>query len=164
MLVYQGSNMTVKTPKLIVPTRGLDFGNGFYTTMSFEQAKRFAYNVLARDSGAGIPTVNFFEIDLETARKTFAIKEFDAPDEEWLDFVCDNRLGKYAGPLYDVIIGPVANDTIYRTFRQYEHGDISREETIQRLKISELYNQITFCTQRAVAGLKFIKSETTENG
>lgn len=156
--------MTVKTPKLIVPTRGLDFGNGFYTTVNFEQARRFAHNVLARNNGMGIPTVSFFEIDLETAKKTFDIKEFERPDGEWLDFVCDNRLGKYAGPSYDIIIGPVANDTVYRTFRQYEHGDISRKETIQRLKVSELYNQIAFCTQRAVALLKFVKSEVVKNG
>jgi hypothetical protein len=164
MLVYHGSNMIVRTPRLIVPTRGLDFGNGFYTTANFEQARRFARNVLLRNDGKGIPTVSFFETDDERIRKAFATKEFNDPNGEWLDFVRDNRLGKYTGIQYDIIIGPVANDTIYRTFRQYEHGDISRRETLKRLKISNLYNQITFCTERAVAELKFIKSEAVQNG
>ena len=42
MILYHGSNVVVKTPRLIEQNRFLDFGNGFYTTKSKEQAKNFA--------------------------------------------------------------------------------------------------------------------------
>ena len=34
MLVYHGSNVSVEKPKLIIPNRTLDYGNGFYTTVN----------------------------------------------------------------------------------------------------------------------------------
>ena len=37
MIVYHGSNMEIKEPRLIVPNRTLDFGNGFYTTTNMEE-------------------------------------------------------------------------------------------------------------------------------
>ena len=39
MLLYHGSNIPVKTPKLIYQTRGLDFGAGFYLTTNEPQAQ-----------------------------------------------------------------------------------------------------------------------------
>jgi hypothetical protein len=89
----------------------------------------------------------------------FDVLEFNRPDDKWFDFVCANRTGKYSGKSYDIITGPVANDTVYRVFRLFEDGDIDRETAIKRLKVTELYNQITFRTERAVAELKYIRSE-----
>ena len=57
MLVYHGSNIAVENPKLFIPNRALDFGNGFYTTMNLEQAESFANNVVNRNEKQGIPTV-----------------------------------------------------------------------------------------------------------
>jgi len=65
MLLYHGSNVAVEAPKLIVPNRALDFGNGFYTTMNLEQAESFANNVVSRNEGCGIPTVSYYEVDAE---------------------------------------------------------------------------------------------------
>jgi hypothetical protein len=66
--------------------------------------------------------------------------------------------------MYDIVIGPVANDTVYRVFRLFESGDIDRETVIKRLKITKLFNQITFRTEKAISELKFIKSEVVKNG
>ena len=82
----------------------------------------------------------------------------------WLDFIYANRAAKYAGKRYDVILGPVANDTVYRVFRLFENGDIDRATAIKRLKVMKLYNQIAFRTERAITELKFIKSEVIKNG
>ena len=164
MLVYHGSNVAVENPRLIVPNRALDFGNGFYTTMNLEQAKSFANNVVNRNEGHGIPTISYYEINYDKILRELNVLQFDRPDETWLDFVYANRTGKYAGALYDVITGPVANDTVYRVFRLFENGDIDRETVIKRLKITQLFNQITFCSERAVAELQFIKSEAVQNG
>ena len=140
--------------------RTLDFGSGFYTTMNLKQAESFANNVVSRNKGYGIPTISFYEIDYDKIVHELNVLKFDYPDDKWLDFVYANRTEKYTGKRYDVIIGPVANDTVYRVFRLFENGDIDRETVIKRLKVTELFNQMTFSTERAVTELNFIKSET----
>ena len=56
---------------------------------------------------------------------------------------------------YDVIYGPVANDTIYRTLIAFENGILSKTETIARLKIRQLFDQMTFASGRSLSFLKF---------
>lgn len=36
--LYHGSTLAVHEPKILTPSRTLDFGKGFYTTTDFEQA------------------------------------------------------------------------------------------------------------------------------
>ena len=38
--VYHGSIEEVKSPEIRQPNRSLDYGSGFYTTTSYEQAKK----------------------------------------------------------------------------------------------------------------------------
>jgi len=40
MIVYHGSDIVVKQPKILQSERMLDFGEGFYTTTNKEQAVR----------------------------------------------------------------------------------------------------------------------------
>jgi len=164
MTVYHGSNVSVEKPKLIKNNRTLDFGSGFYTTSNLNQAKSFAHNVVRRNKGHGFPSVSFYEVNFDTVEKSLTIQKFDSANEKWLDFVYSQRMANYTGIQYDVIIGPVANDTLYRVFRMYEDGDIDRGETLKRLKVVELFNQITFCTEEAISMLKFIKCEVLSNG
>ena len=51
MILYHGSNVSVKEPRLVTQNRFLDFGYGFYTTTNFEQAKSFANKVAFRSVG-----------------------------------------------------------------------------------------------------------------
>ena len=41
MILYHGSNIGVTEPQIIVSNRALDFGAGFYTTSSEDQAIRW---------------------------------------------------------------------------------------------------------------------------
>ena len=164
MFIYHGSNISVENPRLIIPNRALDFGSGFYTTMNLIQAESFANNVINRHEGRGIPTVSYYEVDFDMILHDFNVLKFENADNEWLDFVYANRTAKYNGEQYEVVIGPVANDTIYRVFRLYENGDIDRETVIKRLKVTKLYNQIAFRTEKSIAELKFLKSEVINNG
>ena len=120
MIVYHGSNMVVDHPRLVRQNRTLDFGYGFYTTFNKDQAVNFAEKVTARRE-TGIPCVSMYETaELEELKNKYKLLFFSEPNEEWLDFVFANRNGSYEGISYDIIFGPVANDTIYRTFIAYE--------------------------------------------
>ena len=164
MFVYHGSNIAVEKPELLASNRTLDYGSGFYTTMNLTQAENFAHNVVSRNGGQGKPTVSYYEIDYDNMLRKHSVLKFDHPNDKWLDFVYENRTAKYTGVWYDIIIGPVANDSVYRVFRLFENGDIDRDTAIIRLKATKLHSQITFRTEKAIAELHFIKSEVVKNG
>jgi len=155
MILYHGSNMTVDKPKLVPRNRFLDFGFGFYTTTNKTQAISFAEKVYLR-RGEGRKTVSVYEINEERIFAECSFLRFDAPDEAWLDFVSANRSGTYTGPSYDLIYGPVANDDVYMTFNLYAAGILTKEQTLEALKIKKLYNQIVLATDKSIQHLKFI--------
>lgn len=155
MLLYHGSNMVVTEPRLIPQNRFLDFGNGFYTTENKAQAVSFAEKVYRRRK-TGIPTVSVYEFDEVTAFSSCSLLRFDSPSEEWLDFVSANRNGTYQGTMFELIYGAVANDDVFVTFTLYAGGELSKEETIRRLKVKKLYNQLVFGSERALSYLRFI--------
>lgn len=155
MILYHGSNTIVEKPKIIEQNRFLDFGYGFYTTTNKAQAENFAKKVVVRRGGK--PIINVYEIDDNEVIKLLKIKRFNAPNEEWLDFVSANRNGTYAGEQYDLIIGAVANDDVYRTFQVYSAGLLSKEQAIESLKIKKLFDQYVFSTNKALSFLKFLE-------
>lgn len=67
----------------------------------------------------------------------------------------DNRSGNYEGEPYDIIFGPVANDDVYRTFSLYTAGVLTKEQTLDQLKIKKLYNQLVLTTEKALSYLRF---------
>ena len=156
MILYHGSNTVVEKPRLIEQNRLLDIGYGFYTTMNNAQAESFAKKVVVRRGGT--PTVNVYEIDDNIGSKILNIKRFSAPNEDWLDFVSAHRNGTYAGEKYDVIIGAVANDDVYRTLQIYSTGLLTKEQALTALKVKKLFNQYVFASNEALEFLKFVEA------
>lgn len=155
MILYHGSNVIVSKPKLVYQNRYLDFGFGFYTTTNKAQAISFAEKVTRRRK-SGSQAVSIYEIDEEKAFVECSVLRFDAPDEDWLDFVSDNRSGNYDGEPCDFIFGPVANDDVYTTFTLYTAGVFTKEQTLEALKIKKLYNQLVLTSEKALTYLKFV--------
>lgn len=157
MIVYHGSNVTVEQPKLIKQNRFLDFGFGFYTTTNDEQAKSFAQKVtITRKTGK--PTLNIYEFDENTSFSDCELLRFESADEKWLDFVSACRQGAYDGKQYDIIYGAVANDNVYQSIALYMSGILTKEQTLEALKIKELYNQLVFATEKSLKYLHFQRS------
>ena len=50
----------------------------------------------------------------------------------------------------------MANDDVYTTFTLYQSGVLSKEQTIETLKIKKLYDQMVFTSEKALSFLKFI--------
>ena len=157
MVVYHGSNLIVEKPRLLQQNRTLDFGSGFYTTTNQRQAEEFAIKVFLR-SKKGTGVVSSYDFDSESCFQNSSVLRFEQPDESWLDFVSSNRNGSYAGEQYDVIIGPVADDNVYATLALYMSEQLTKEETLARLKIKSLFNQVVFSTEKSLSYLNFIES------
>jgi hypothetical protein len=159
MTIYHGSSVIVKTPELRHSVRALDFGKGFYATTNEEQAAQFARKVYERKirEAAENPGcfVNSYSTDYDAVQNQLSILTFSTPDEEWLDFVMANRNEKYTGKKYDIIYGPVANDTVYRALVGYETGLYTKKQTIEQLAVRKLFSQMAFATEKALSFLRF---------
>ena len=159
MICYHGSDTIVDMPRILQAKRPLDFGGGFYVTTSEAQAKRWALKVAYRNNN-NHRCINRYEFDLEKAKSELTVIHFETADEKWLDFICNNRSGKPTGE-YDVVIGPVADDRVYRVVVEYENGDLDKEAALKNLKTESLCDQILFHTEKSLKFLKYIDVEVT---
>jgi len=158
MQLYHGSTELIKYPKILEQQRLLDFGKGFYTTTNKEQAERWAAIKQKRTSMTAKAIITVYELDENLLNsEILKVKIFTQANEAWLDFVIHNR-NIESGTNYDIVIGPVANDTLYQTFILYEAGILTKKETIARLKVHPLFDQLSFNTQKALEYLKYIRS------
>lgn len=151
MILYHGSNVEVRQPRLLKSQRPLDFGPGFYTTSDMDQASKWAVRT-ARIRKGGAPLVSAYEVD----EKSFAqlrVLSFDSANKEWLRFVTANRRQLTEDESWDVVCGPVANDQTMPTLMLFLDGFLTEEETIARLLPQKLKDQFVFRTDAALAAL-----------
>ncbi len=85
---------------------------------------------------------------------------FEEPTEEWVNFVMRNRTERGFSHDYDIVYGPVADDSVYTQFTLYEGNIISMPTLIKELKTYRLVDQYLFHTERALLAIKFIESKT----
>jgi hypothetical protein len=162
MLLYHGSNMTVDQPDIIHSRRTLDFGQGFYVTSDRKQAEKFA-GIIRDRREVGDAIVSVFEFDYENAVKEALYHDFPSANDEWLDFVIENRRGRYNGIKDDIIHGPVADDNVLPTIILFETMVLNRSQTIEALKAYKLFDQFAFCSNKALSFIKFTKSYMVED-
>lgn len=159
MHLYHGTTLVIEHPRIVNRFTTLDFGTGFYTTSNEDQAREFAQKTFLRRGRAGTPTVNVYRIDETAMSGDLSTLHFQGPTADWLHFVVHNRrLGRDPLLQADVIIGPVANDNVFRTIDMFEAGDLTESEAIERFKVNELFDQYLFCNERALGALEFVRS------
>lgn len=156
MILYHGSTVLVEKPEILVGETFLDFGAGFYTTTSYDQAERWA-RIKMRRENKDKGYVAIYEFDFDAAKKNTVVRRFDAADMEWLLFVVNNRRGVPFDETVDMYIGPVADDNVYQSIRFFETGILNAEETVKRLKTEVLQDQWTFHTDKVLSYCKFIE-------
>ncbi|MDR0301191.1 MAG: DUF3990 domain-containing protein [Treponema sp.] len=162
MVIFHGSDIAVPEPKIVTGNRLLDFGQGFYTTSSPEQAKRWARRVRERKNSKE-QIISIYEFDISAAEKDLTIIRFDSPDHAWLHFVTDCRIGKESNIGYDIVMGPVANDKVYASIQLFETGLLSEAETIIRLKVEKIFDQILFHTEKSLNYCSYSRYETVKD-
>lgn len=145
--LFHGSRTVVEHPEIRVQKYYKDFGWGFYCTVLERQAIRWA----TKFGTVGI--VNVYSYDPAAA---LSIKKFPNLSDEWLDFVVACRSGQPHG--YDVVEGPMADDTIFNYVQDFIDGAISREAFWALAKFKYPTHQISFHTEKALAALKFERS------
>lgn len=155
MIVYHGSCMEIQNPDVSFSKNYLDFGKGFYVTSYKKQAEKWAKRKAIRQNGKAIVNVYELNDDLSASK----VLRFAGENEQWLDFVCDCRNGKTVNDSYDIIIGSVADDDVFKTVDMYFRGLWSKEQALLELRYSRSNDQICMTKQEAIiAQLKFIES------
>lgn len=154
--IYHGSIEEVKMPEIREPNRSLDYGSGFYTTTSYEQARKLVERRI-KEKEVEIGYVNVYELD-DDALKHMKLLFFEKPTVEWVNFVMKNRTERGFTHDYDIVYGPVADDSVYTQFTLYEGGIISLPTLIQELKTYKLVDQYLFHPAESLQAIKFIES------
>lgn len=153
MLVYHTGYQEIREPDIHFGRKNADFGQGFYLTRDGGFAGRWA----KERKGADI-FVNSYELSLEGLQVMRFVR-----DEAWYDYIYHNRAGAADRfPEADVILGPIANDTIYNTFGILTSGFLSREQSLRLLRLGALYEQIVLKTEKAASQLHWLSSRILE--
>ena len=149
--LYHSGFQIIERPDLKIGRRNADFGQGFYLSGDAEFSRRWA-----RQRKGMTTYLNEYELDPEGLN----IKRFSL-DGEWLDYILANRSSRPdALADHDVIIGPIAVDTIYETWGVITGGVINKEQALELLKIGQTYEQTVIKTKKGLSSLRFVKAET----
>lgn len=149
MIVYHGGLIEIRRPDVDHSKQFLDFGKGFYVTTYSEQTKEWAIRKSVRFKSYK-PTVNVYELNEDFSGRN--VLTFRDPEDEvaWLKFVCDCRNGKEEYLMYDLIVGAVANDDVFKTVDFYRRGIWSQRRALRELRYYKKNNQIAFIKQQAL--------------
>ena len=147
MIVYHGSTVVVQHPVVRKERFNKDFYFGFYCTILKKQAIRWATRF-------GDGYVNIYDY---TANPDLKVLRFEAMTDEWLDFITACRNG--SKHVYDIVEGPMANDTIFNYVQGFLDGKISREAFWDLARFKNPTHQICFNTPKALLSLKFKEAQ-----
>lgn len=155
MVLYHGSNVVVKEPKLVENEKGRDFGIAFYLTPVKEHAERWAIRKAKQNSGTK-PIVSVFEWNENI--NDLLIQHFSNADLQWLDMIVECRRNPKYSHGFDIVIGKIADDSVGETVLYVVEGIMRKEDAVERLKFQEINSQVAFCTEKSFKTLKFVKS------
>lgn len=148
MELYHASGEIVEFPEIRKGKYGKDFSWGFYCTKDPEQAKRWARR------NRKMPTLNIYSFVINNDLR---ILRFPEMTDEWLDFISSCRSGAIHD--YDIVEGPMADDTVWNYVNDFLAGDISRTAFWELARFKYPTHQISFHTLKALDCLKYERSE-----
>ena len=151
MLFHVGSK-EMEFPGISMDKYTKDFSWGFYCTNNFEQAKRWAGRYKK------IPVINYYSY---VENKGLHILKFEEMTDEWLDFIAKCRQGVLHN--YDIVEGPMANDTVWNFVNDFIAGRISRKAFWALAEFKYPTHQISFHTLKALQCLRFERSEIIDD-
>lgn len=148
MKLYHAGKETVEFPEIRKTRYTKDFSWGFYCTNNWKQAVRWA------NRGIGEPVINIYRYE---PKDELVVLRFETITDEWLDFIAKCRSGKTHS--YDVVEGPMANDTVWNYVNEFLTGRITRKQFWALAEFKYPTHQISFHTLSALDCLNFERSE-----
>ena len=147
-IIYHAGKSVVEFPEVRKTKYTKDFSWGFYCTKDYKQAERWAKR------GEGTPVVNKYRFEL---KEGLSVLKFEEMNDAWLDFIAECRGGNVHD--YDIVEGPMADDTVWNYVNDYLNGIITRKQFWVLAEFKYPTHQINFCTLAALKCLTFVASE-----
>ena len=143
-LLFHTGFEVIRDPDVHYGKKNADFGQGFYLSPDSAFSERWAR------TRSGMKTwLNTYALRDE-GLKVLRLER----DAAWAEYIYRNRAGYPDGhPDADVIVGPIANDTIYDVWGITTSGLLTREQSLALLRIGPDYRQVVVKTERAAARL-----------
>lgn len=158
--LYHGSNVTIDEIDLCRSRKGKDFGCGFYLNPDKSQALEMAVRTAKRlQEGEPIVNAYLFDENLLADKDTpLSVKVFEEYSKEWAEFVLMNRRNMTSTPAhpYDIVIGPIADDTVGLQMRRFMLGYIDIDRMIEELRFHKPAVQYFFGTEKAISYLRVV--------
>lgn len=148
MILYHASKEIVEFPEIRKTRYTKDFSWGFYCTNNYEQAVRWA------NRGSGDSVINYYSCEQSS---NLSVLKFDSMTDDWLDFIAKCRKGETHS--YDIVEGPMANDTVWNYVNDFLTGRITRKQFWVLAEFRYPTHQISFHTLSALDCLTFERSE-----
>ena len=111
-----------------------------------EQAKKWAVRKGMRQGKTAI--VNVYE--MENNWEKYCVLSFEKENEKWLEFVCACRKGESLNTNYDIIIGNVADDDVFKRVDMYFRGLWDKKKVLEELRYYKMNNQICIVNQETL--------------
>ncbi|MBR2791787.1 MAG: DUF3990 domain-containing protein [Erysipelotrichaceae bacterium] len=147
MILYHTSDQIIRDPDIHHGRKNADFGWGFYLTPGREFTYRWA-----RENAV----VNEYEFD-ESGLDVYCFKR----SVEWFEYIFHNRRLQDTIDA-DVIIGPIANDTIFDTLGIITSCFLTSEQALKLLMVGLEYTQVAIKTEKAKRNLRWLRAERIE--
>ncbi len=144
MKLYHTGRQEIRDPDIRRGRKNADFGQGFYLSPD----RDFAYRWAGADA-----VINEFELD----ESGLLIHRFNR-DEDWFSYIFRNRRARDDLSV-DVVIGPIANDTIFETFGIISSGFLKPADALKLLLVGPEFTQVAVKTEKAAGQLKWIQSD-----
>ena len=148
MILYHGSNIEISQIDIDKGRKGKDFGKGFYLSASLTTFRQ----------GKGVPVVSKFMFDesILNGKSDIKIKQFGGYTIEWAEFILLNRNNNtnIQAHDYDIVIGPIADDTVGLQLRRFIQGYINISQLVNELSYIRPTIQYFFGTPAAINLLK----------
>ncbi len=146
-LLYHAGDTKIPVPDLTRGRKNADLGQGFYTTSDRAFAERWARQEPGKPS-----FINTYSLDTEgLVLKTFS------RDGEWACHILGNRAGReMEADRADVVIGPIANDTLFDVMGITAAGILTRNQVLSLLQVGPIYTQTVIRSALAASRLQWL--------
>jgi hypothetical protein len=166
MILYHGTSVIIREADLNKSRKRTDFGRGFYLGDDLMWAGKWADTTVRRSGG----TATVMQYELNAGAFTddkLSFCKFDTPDENWLNFVRDNRIIlNHTTPeprhSFDLVYGRIADDGAADVVKSYSKGEISPQEAIERIRFLPRVSQLSLHTPLALSYLKTVSYSQRE--
>lgn len=158
--LYHGSDKNIRTIDLQKGNAHTDFGKGFYLAYELNNAKewgksrnRLKYYVSKFEVPDNIPEA--------AISNGLNVKYFAEANQEWAEFVFNNRNNENFTHEYDIVIGPVADNDLQEWFAKMKRENLSFADIASKIDYRKFRKpQVCFRTQGSLKLLKKLPPNT----